>query len=301
MARRQGLWMLALITTVFLLLACQVDFMDTELEVDGDRLFAFEIYSQILSKLYVTEISQGDQSAFDISTTRQIDFYDEYGNIVDDMDFFVEGRTRRIIDGYEAKIASFRNNSALAGGTLEWVYWIIEGDRVIIIDIMDVSLLVPYPFITEIRAPERDTILYFFISDGIQTIVEDISNWKENVDPILRRNAHGLHLPHFGVDDIIHVKVETHEESCDKNIRMTLDADSISDIVYPHDNNILHAVYMDIKIDRNEALQKLRFVTRGLGWGSRFGETIETTEVIFNGFDCCVEIFLPEVAGLARQ
>jgi len=249
--------------------------------------YAHDIYLQALSSLYITELSADTQSAVDISFTRRWVYpHEDDGHILGafgEAGLFVEGSVRRIIEGYDVKISAFSDNSALEGGTYERSYFVIDGDEV----------------------------LYFSVIDGVQTVINDMTNWTDYhdnlLDPISIRNSHFPPIPDFDIEDVHSVsrninRVRFGGGGVVENKSLTLG------VTMPYERrtddgwNITMSYTIRIELDHEDMPQRMTFTKnelreRGIIARVNVSRILEITTITFNGFDNYVDIILPEAAN----
>jgi len=280
-----------LVITLFLFSGCRDSIrvaVSNEVK-DEAIIFAFEVYSQIHSKMYITEVSQSAHSAIDFNYTSQFYFYDADGVYVAERNYFFEGRFQRVVNGNDVKIKHFIDTSSNINGLHSWTYWLFNDDNITSIEIIDFSFLeLDQLEIDEIKAPERDTILYFYIADEIQTMIEDRQDIEDH--RFWLKNPNMLQFPDFGVDDIRQVEIVEHESSVDRVIHIVVDETALG----------LLKAQMSISINEEGLAQMISFTTRSrtsfVGDAS-IGEAIKTIQITFNAFNSDVQIALPEIAS----
>ena len=263
-----------------------------------EHVFAYEIYSKIHSALFIDEMLYNQQLAFDISLTWSMDAYDIDGGIINKLSTYNERTIIKIIDGHSVIAKEFiARDTPLEGIKYVWTYYVFENDKIFSIDIVDVSQVESYlQGLAPVVSDEYEILLYFFLADGFQTVVKDITGLRyASILPINPTTLfrHTINLPVLSINDITSVRIETLEEDNTKVIHMILDEKSISRLR-------LNAAYMEISLDQDGAPRSLRFVTNEpsvSGESAIWNELIQTAQITFNAFNSDVQIILPEIAN----
>lgn len=196
-------------------------------------------------------------------------------------------RAKRIIDGYNAIVSWFID----FGGTARQRYYIVQGDTVTEISIIDLNLLAN-------RLPNRpDEYIYYSFIGGIETTVIDVSDWmniSEHIFPPLffvnlavPSRIHSL-IELRMINNIKDVIIDTCLESGGKTIRVVLDERRFG--------SRLTLAYIEMRIDKNEVPQAFKFTMHNFMPRERW-TSVEITEVTFNATGQDVQITLPEIVS----